>query len=101
MENEFISAGVGQFTIGLDGKSKPVSPFDLDIYNLNTGEKVKDVVECNVEEGTLIRLLRDGEGNYFLNAEKDCAARETIDGNFIIVMREGVNSSLKEKRGTT
>jgi hypothetical protein len=62
----------------------PDNWWGLRVFDLDTGQEVLDVEECNTDEGWLIRHKRDGKGNFYVDPGTDKIASERVEGRFEI-----------------
>lgn len=56
----------------------------LEVFNLDTGEKIDDVAEVNCDEGWLVRYRHDEDGNLIPNWDKGECETEKLTGRFEI-----------------
>ena len=63
----------------------PYDWFRFEIINVDTSEKVQNVIEVNAVEGWLIRYVTNELGLFFLKDGE--VARERIEGNFLLRRR--------------
>lgn len=55
------------------------------VFDLDSGEEVREVIEVDTSEGWLVRLKRDENGQFFIDPDApDEAAKERLEGRFEI-----------------
>lgn len=75
-----------KLTYALAGVEPAPFPYgELRVINLDTGQEVSDVVECDAAEGWLVSYKRNREGQFYADPGADEAAKQVVRGRFEIV----------------
>ena len=76
----YLRARVGEF---------PECWMYLYVFDLDSGEQIRDVIEVDCSNGLLIKKVRNDNGRVKLTEDQEYVATERLKGNFGLFFKDG------------